>query len=61
MNFKIIYPPYSPDLNPIEMVWNEMKNVVRKPFCKVPEKIASAIEVFKFDTRKMSKLYQQNS
>ena len=19
-------PPYSPDLNPVEMVWNEMKN-----------------------------------
>ena len=44
---KFISPPYSPDLNPIEMVWNEMKNFVKSKFCKTPEEVANAIEEFR--------------
>ena len=40
-------PPYSADLNPIEMVWNEMENFVRDQFCQSPEKVAYAIETFR--------------
>jgi transposase len=28
----ITWPPYSPDLNPIEMVWNKMKNYIQEHF-----------------------------
>ena len=35
------------DLNPIEMVWNEMKNYVRNKFCKTPEEVAGAMEEFR--------------
>ena len=27
-------PPYSPDLNPIEMMWSKMKSVLRKIGCR---------------------------
>jgi transposase len=42
-----VSPPYSPDLNPVEMVWNEMKTFVRGQFCKTPEEVAFAIETFR--------------
>ena len=28
----IVWPPFSPDLNPIEMVWNWMKNYIQEHF-----------------------------
>ncbi len=28
-------PPYSPDLNPIEMLWSKMKAILRKPGCDI--------------------------
>ena len=34
-------------MNPIERLWNEMKNYVRDCFCKTPEEVASAIEDFR--------------
>ena len=29
------------------MVWNEMKNFVKRKFCKTPEEVANAIEEFR--------------
>ena len=29
-------PPYSPDLNPIEMLWSKMKAILRKLGCNIP-------------------------
>ena len=43
---KFVAPPSSPDLNPIEMLWSEMKNFVRDKFCKTPEAVAAAIHEF---------------
>ena len=28
-------PPYSPDLNPIEMLWSKMKAILRKLGCNI--------------------------
>ena len=41
--FKFDAPPYSPDINPIEMVWNEMRNFVRTQFCETPYDVVSAV------------------
>lgn len=30
-------PPYSPDLNPIEMMWSKMKAILRKWGCRIAE------------------------
>jgi transposase len=40
-------PPCSPDLNPIEMLWAEMKQFVAKRFCKTKEEVVTAIQEFK--------------
>jgi hypothetical protein len=42
----ITSPAKSPDLNPIEQVWAEMKIFIRKKFCKTPEEVADAIHEF---------------
>ena len=40
-------PPYSPDLNPIEMLWSKMKAILRKPGCNIaallPQMVAQAL------------------
>lgn len=36
-------PSKSPDLNPIEMLWHEMKEFIRKRFCQTPEEVVFAI------------------
>lgn len=40
-------PPYSPDLNPIEMLWSKMKAILRKLGCKIaaplPQMVAQAL------------------
>ncbi|CAF0973239.1 unnamed protein product [Brachionus calyciflorus] len=38
--------PRSPDLNPIEMLWNEMKCFVRKSGCKTKSDIVNKIYEF---------------
>ena len=43
----LYYSPYSPDFNPFEMVWNEMKTFVRNQFCTTPEEVAVAIGRFR--------------
>lgn len=40
-------PPYSPDLNPIEMLWSKMKAILRKLGCNIavllPQMVAHAL------------------
>lgn len=45
--FKIKTPPNSPDLNPIEWVWADLKKFVSKKLCKTEQECISAIEEFK--------------
>ena len=40
-------PPKSPDLNPIEMVWSDMKRYVRSQFCKTDLEVVDAIEDYR--------------
>lgn len=37
-------PPYSPDLNPIEMMWSKMKAILRKWKIRRPEELQDAIQ-----------------
>jgi transposase len=46
---KIKAPANSPDLNPIEMVWNQMKDYVRSKFCKNIEEIVLAVNEFRLN------------
>lgn len=39
-------PPYSPDLNPIEWVWSELKSFVRSKFCESESDVLNAIREF---------------
>ncbi|RNA36558.1 Transposable element Tcb2 transposase [Brachionus plicatilis] len=39
-------PPRSPDLNPIEMLWNEMKVFIRKSGCITETEVSSKINEF---------------
>ena len=43
---KIKSPPKSPDLNPIEMLWNPLKNVIRKKFCRTIDEVVEAVYEF---------------
>ena len=44
--FKIKAPSKSPDLNPIQLVWNELKNYVRSKECNTIEEMAYYVEEF---------------
>ncbi len=37
----------SPDLNPIEMFWNQLKDFVRNKLCQFPEQIENAVLEFR--------------
>ena len=37
-------PPYSPDLNPIEMLWSKVKALLRKWGCRTAAFLPSAVE-----------------
>lgn len=39
-------PPNSPDLNPIEWVWSDLKNYVRSKVCKTESELVNAIFEF---------------
>ena len=39
----VFLPPYSPDLNPIEMMWSKVKNLLRKLEARDPEELFQAI------------------
>ena len=41
---KVLFlPPYSPDLNPIEMMWSKVKNLLRKAEARCQETLLAAI------------------
>jgi transposase len=40
----LFLPPYSPDLNPIEMSWSKMKSVIRKLKPRTYDELAPALQ-----------------
>jgi transposase len=43
---KILFlPPYSPDLNPIEMMWSKVKSVLRRLKAKIFESLIEGLKV----------------
>lgn len=36
-------PPYSPDLNPIEMMWSKLKTALRKAKARTPDALRAAV------------------
>ena len=48
-------PPYSPDLNPIEMLWSKVKALLRKWSCRVPDLLPETVaRAFSFVTQQDS-------
>jgi len=43
---KVRAPPKSPDLNPIEWVWSDMKQFIRKKFCQNVQDLKDAVQEF---------------
>lgn len=44
LNIVLVFlPPYSPDLNPIEFIWKDIKRVISKEFIKNPGKLKRII------------------
>jgi transposase len=43
---KIRAPPYSPDLNPIKMVWADMKKYIASQMCESIEQVSLAISEY---------------
>lgn len=41
--FLVFLPPYSPDLNPIEFIWKDVKRAISKEFIKNPGKLRRII------------------
>ena len=39
----LFLPPYSPDLNPIELMWSKVKNLLRGAEARTPEDLLHAI------------------
>ena len=47
-SFKLRSPPSSPDLNPIEWVWADLKRYVKKSFCRSEEEIMKKVFEFQY-------------
>ncbi len=47
-------PANSPDLNPIEWLWNDMKHFIRSKGCQTQRQIIEAVEEY-FDTLTVEK------
>jgi transposase len=39
----LFLPPYSPDLNPIELMWSKVKNLLRSAEARTQEELQEAI------------------
>lgn len=45
LHINVVYlPPYSPDFNPIEMMWSKIKSILRKLKVRVPIDLPKAID-----------------
>lgn len=45
LHINVVYlPPYSPDFNPIEMMWSKVKSIIRKLKVRVSEALSDAID-----------------
>ncbi len=44
--FKIKIPPYSPDINVIELVWAKLKKYTRKKVCRSKQALVYRIQKF---------------
>ena len=40
----LFLPPYSPDFNPIEMLWSKIKSILRKAKARTPETLVDALK-----------------
>lgn len=38
-------PPYSPDFNPIEMMWSKIKAILRMLKARVPDMLSKTVEI----------------
>lgn len=43
--FLLYLPPYSPDFNPIEMMWSKIRTILRMLKARVPEMLSKAVEI----------------
>jgi transposase len=43
---KVKLPPYSPDINVIELVWAELKRFLRKKTLRTRQEVANRIHLF---------------
>ena len=41
----LFLPPYSPDLNPIELMWSKVKNLLRSAEARTPDELFQAVGV----------------
>ena len=55
--YQLKAPPYSPDLNPIEWVWADLKKFIRKCRCTSEEEVFQALDEFQ---NKLTVEYCQN-
>lgn len=39
-------PPKSPDFNPIELLWNDLKQFIREKYCRNTEELISAVQEY---------------
>jgi transposase len=53
----LFLPPYSPDLNPIELLWTYIKSVLRKLKARTQEKLDNAIN---YALNNVPKIYIEN-
>ena len=43
----LFLPPYSPDLNPIELLWNKLKELLKSMGARTPQSLDDAIALLR--------------